>query len=167
LAQKGAELTDTYKTETQVFFQAQDDMVQALLQTSASRRRSAAAIETQTRVQRAAWQASNDTGAARIYDSLSAQSDAAILSSNIDLQSLHPIASPSSTPIDPKPFESVTATLNQMAQMPSLTDQAKFIFDEAKAVSDQYKQSLNKGAKSADKATSKTQQPQAPEPPKK
>lgn len=70
LAQKGAELTDTYKTETQVFFQAQDNMVQALLQTSASRRRSAAAIETQTRVQRAAWQASNDTGAARIYDSL-------------------------------------------------------------------------------------------------
>ncbi len=142
-------------------------MVHALLDTSASRRRSAAVLETQTRLQRAAWQASNNTAAIRIYDSLSAQSDAAILSSNIDLQSLHAIASPSSTPVDPKAFESVTATLNQMAQKPSLTDQAKFIFNEAKAVSDQYKQSLNDGAKSATKAANKTKQPQAPQPPKK
>jgi hypothetical protein len=157
-----AQLTDSYKAETQKFFEAQDVMVQALLQTTASRTQMAATLDNQTRVQRASWQASNNTDAVRIYDSLSAQSDTAILSSDIGLQSLHPAASPASTTIDPKPFESVTQNLNQMAQKPSLSDQASFLFTEAKDVSTQYKESLKNGAKSANQAANNTKQPKPP-----
>lgn len=122
-------------------------------------------LENQTRVERASWQASNNSASIRIYDSLSAQSDTAILSSNIDLQSLHPVAAPAATSIDPKTFESVTQTLNQMAQKPKLTDQAKFLFTEAQTVSKEYKQSLSNGASSATKAANDTKQPKATKPP--
>jgi len=160
-----AHLTDTYKTETQNFFAAQDDMVQALAQEIASHQELAAVLENQTRVQRGSWQASNDVAAVRVYDSLSTQSESAILSSNIDLLSLRPIATPASTTIDPKPFESVTATLNQMAQEPSLTDRAKFLFNYAKDVSSQYKKSLADGTKTAANATNKTKNQAPPKSP--
>ena len=160
-----ASLTDSYKAETQKFFVAQDEMVNALVDDIASRQELAAALNNQTRVQRGSWEAAKNTAALRIYDSLSAQSVNAILNTNVDLQSLRPITLPASTSIDPKPFEAVTGTLNQMAQPPSLTDQAKFLYSEAKDVSDQYKQSLNQGASSAKSATAETKQQKAPKAP--
>src|SRR5712692_1160348 len=156
-----AKLTDDYKSDTQNFFQAQDTMVRGTVESIASRNQLAAVLNDQARVQRASWQASNNAAAIRIYDSLSAQSDTAILSSNIDLQSLHPLATPAPTTIDPKPFESVTATLNQMAQAPSLKEEGTFLFKETQDVAKQYKKSLSDDAKCANKAASDTKQPAA------
>jgi hypothetical protein len=155
----GAKITDDYKSDSQKFFQAQDAMVQGTVESIASRNQLAAVLNDQTRVQRASWQAANNAAAIKIYDSLSAQSDTAILSSNTDLQSLHPLATPAPTTIDPKPLESVTATLNQMAQPPSLKEAGTFLFKETQDVVKQYKHSLSDGAKCANKAASTTKQP--------
>jgi hypothetical protein len=155
----GAELTDSYKTNMQTFLQAQDDMMKALVQSIASREQLAAVFNNQARVRRASWQAANNTAATRIYDSLSEQSDAAILATNIDLQSLHPPAAPATTTIDPKQFESVTKTLNQMAQKPSITDRVKFLSDEGSAVAKEYHQSLSDSAKCANTASQNTKLP--------
>ena len=154
-----AKLTDDYKSDTQKFFLAQDAMVRGTVESIASRDQLAAVLDDQTRVQRASWQAANNAAAIRIYDSLSAQSNSAILASNIDLQSLHPVALAASTTIDPKAFESVTSTLNQMAQPPSLKEEGTFLFKETQDVAKQYKQSLSDGAKCANKAASTTKQP--------
>jgi hypothetical protein len=154
-----AKLTDDYKSDSQRFFQAQDVMVHGTVESIESRKQLAAVLNDQTRVQRASWQASKNTAALQIYDSLSAQSDTAILTSNIDLQSLQPVVVPAAISIDPKPFESVTSTLNQMAQPPSLKEEGSFLFKEAQDVANQYKQSLTDGAKCANKATSSAKQP--------
>ena len=61
-----AKLTDDYKSDTQKFFQAQDTMIQATVESIASRKQIAAVLNNQTRVQRASWQASNNTAAIRI-----------------------------------------------------------------------------------------------------
>lgn len=155
----GAKLTDDYKSDTQNFFQAQNTMVKGMVESNASRNRLAADLDNQNRVQRASWQAANNTNALRVYDALSTQSDNTILASNIDLQSLHPLALPAATTVDPKPFESVTATLNQMAQPPSLKDQITFLVNEGQDVAKQYKDSLTSGAKCANSATSAIKSP--------
>jgi len=145
-------MTDDYKTEMEEFFQAEDQMVQGMVQSIATRKQLAADLNNLTRVQRASWQADNNTAAIRMYDALSAQSDSAILAGNIDLQSLHPPAAAAATTIDPKQFESVTATLNQMAQPPSLQDQITFLVTEGQDVAKQYKQSMKNAANCANKA---------------
>jgi len=157
----GAKMTNDFKTDTQSFFAAQDLMMQGVVKTIAERKQLAADSNNQTRLRRAAWQAANNTDAIRIYDSLSAQSDTAILASNNDLQSLHPLAMPAATTIVPKAFDSVTATLNQMAKPPSLKDQITFLVKEGQDVSTLYKQSLSDGAKCANKAAGATIQPVA------
>jgi hypothetical protein len=152
LSTGGAKLTDGYKTDMQNFFQAQDQMVQGTADSIATRKRLAADLNNLTRVQRASWQAANNAAAIRMYDALSAQSDATILTSNIDLQSLHPIATTATTTIDPQQFDSVTKTLNEMAQPPSLKDQITFLVQEGQDVANQYQKSLKDGAKCANTA---------------
>lgn len=155
----GAKLTDDYKSDTQQFFQAQDTMVKGLVESIASRNRLAADLDNQNRVQRASWQAANNSNALRVFDDLSTESDNSILTGNIDLLSLHPLALPTPSTIDPKPFESVTATLNKMAQPPSLQDQITFLVNEGQDVAKQYKASLTSGAKCANSAASASKSP--------
>src|SRR5260370_5081310 len=158
-----AKMTNDFKTDIQSFFAAQDLMMQGVVKTIAERKQLAADSNNQTRIRRAAWQAANSTDAIRIYDSLSAQSDTVILASNIDLQSLHPLAMPGATTIDSQVFDSVTATLIQMAKPPSLKDQITFLVNEGQDVSKLYKQSLTKGAKCANTAAGAAKQPVAPQ----
>jgi len=152
LSAGGAKLTDDYKTDMQNFFQAQDQMVQGMVRSIATRKQLAADLNNLTRVQRASWQAANNATAIRMYDALSAQSDSAILAGNIDLQTLHPPTASAATTIDPKQFESVTTTLNQMAQSPSLQDQITFLVKEGQDVAKQYKQSMTDAANCANQA---------------
>jgi hypothetical protein len=152
LSAGGAKLTDGYKSDMQDFFRAQNQMVQGTAESIATRKRLAADLNNLTRVQRASWQAANNAAAIRMYDALSAQSDATILSSNIDLQSLHPIAATATTTIDPQQFDSVTKTLNGMAQPPSLKDQVTFLVQEGQDVAKQYQKSLTDGAKCSNTA---------------
>jgi hypothetical protein len=159
----GAKLVNDYKSDTQNFFAAQDVMVQGVVKTVAERKQLAAAADDKIRVRRASWQAANNVAAIRIYDSLSTQSESAILVNNVDLQSLHPIAQPSPTNIDPKLFESVVSTLNQMAIPPSLKDQITFLVNEGQDVGKQYKQSLSKATDCTNKAAGETKQPVSPE----
>jgi hypothetical protein len=158
-----AKITNDFKIDTQSFFAAQDLMMQGVVKTISERKQLAADSDDQTRIRRAAWQAANNTDAIRIYDSMSAQSDTAILASSTDLQSLHPLAMPAATTVDPKAFDSVTGTLNQMAKPPSLKDQITFLVNEGQDVSKLYKQSLSDGAKCANKAAGATKQPVAPQ----
>ncbi len=158
----GAKMTNDFKTDTQNFFTAQDAMTQGAVKTIAERKQFAAELDNQTRVRRASWQAANNTNAIRIYDSLSTQSDTSILTGSIELQSLQPLPLPTSTTIDPKQFDSVTQTLNQMAKPPTLKDQVSFLVTEGQDVAKQYKQSLNKGTKCTNKAAGANKQPVSP-----
>lgn len=152
MSDTGASLINQFKVETVNFFAAQGDLNQSTAESIVWRTLDMTELTNENNIQRGAWLAQKNVDAVAIYDALSTNTADTILSTNIDLQSLQPIAVTPMTPVDSKQFDNVVSSLKAIAKTPTLEERGIFLFNEGKAVYDGYQKSVKDAAAKAQAA---------------